>query len=67
MYIPVNLGTRAETQGISTLVRPVHLNEVSCTGEEDTIFQCISSTESSSTCTDSKAGVMCQGVFVHVF
>ena len=55
-------GTTRGTQSFSTLSRPIHLSEVSCTGEESTIFECMSSTGSGIDCTNNKAGVICQGI-----
>ena len=60
------LGNTAETQDFSTPPRPIHLSDVSCSGEETSIFQCSSSTGSSLTCPDNNAGVTCRGMLMNV-
>ena len=59
----ISIGTVAQTWDSSTVTRPAHFSEVSCNGNETSIFQCSHTTCSSDTCTCAAARVVCQGIF----
>ena len=57
------IGTTADEQEFSILTGLFHLSEVSCSGNETSIFQCSHSTSSSEACSDGAAAIVCQGMY----
>ena len=59
----VYVGTTADEQEFSVHIRHVYLSEVSCSGNETSIFECSHTISISGTCSDGVAAIVCQGMY----
>ena len=57
----MHAGTAVDARDFITLIRPIHLSEVVCSGNETSVFECSHSTSGTETCLNGPAAVVCQG------
>ena len=58
-----NVDTTADEQEFLVHIRRVYLSEVSCSGNETSIFECSHTVSISGTCSDGVAAIVCQGMY----
>lgn len=61
-YFMQYVGTTADEQEFSVHIRRVYLSEVSCSGNETSIFECSHTASSSGACSDGITAITCQGM-----
>ena len=56
------IGITSEAQDLSTVIRPLYLEDVSCYGNETSLLQCLHTSNNVRTCSDGAATIICQGI-----